>query len=406
MTRVAFRFSVVYLTLYCLATQIVGGLLLFPGFSFPGFGTYWPMRAITQWVARILGVTSPLITTGNSGDTAFYWVQTFWLLVVSAIVTLAWSDLDRQRADYSTLRKWFRLFIRFALAAQMFDYGMAKVIPTQFPAPSLVTLLEPIGHLSLTDVLWVSIGAATPYQLFTGCAEMLAGILLIVPGTTLAGALICLADMTQVFVLNMAYDFGLKQISFHLILMALFLVAPDLSSLTNLFFLNRPAAPSNDPPLFAHSAGQSLGARRAAGVRALSHRNVHENQRRATGMAPEAVAFRSRRSTASGKCSNSASTAPCARRIRTTTTAAGGASSSTRQTRWRSSARTNPSPTTAPPSTPERRRSRSRRATARVGTRTSRTNARHPIVWCSMARWTASQSTWSCSVWTSTDSGC
>ena len=59
---------------------------------------------------------------------------------------------------------------------------------------------------------------------------MLGGLLLLVPRTTMLGALICLADMVQVFVLNMTYDFGLKQISFHLILMSLFLLAPDFAA--------------------------------------------------------------------------------------------------------------------------------------------------------------------------------
>ena len=131
----------------------------------------------------------------------------------------------------------------------MFDYGMAKIIPTQFPAPSLVTLVEPVGHLSLTDVLWTSIGAAPAYQIFTGFAELLGGLLLLVPRTTMLGAMICLADMVQVFVLNMTYDFGLKQISFHLLLMSVFLLAPDFSRLVNVFFLNRPAGASATPPL-------------------------------------------------------------------------------------------------------------------------------------------------------------
>jgi len=51
--------------------------------------------------------------------------------------------LERERLSYEALDEWFRLFLRFALAAQMFYFGMAKVIPTQFPPPSLVTLVEP-----------------------------------------------------------------------------------------------------------------------------------------------------------------------------------------------------------------------------------------------------------------------
>jgi len=250
-TRVAFRFCFVYFGLYCFATPIVGGLILFPAFSFPSLGALWPMRQITFWFAtHLFRVTSPLVYTGNSGDTTFHWVQTFWLLVFSALVAAIWSRLDRRGAHDLALHKWFRLFIRFGLAAQMFYYGLAKVIPTQFPAPSLVTLVEPVGNLSRTDLLWTFIGASTAYQIFTGCAEVLAGLLLAVPRTTILGALICLADMVQVFALNMAYDFGLKQISFHLILMSLFLLAPDFRRLANVLFLDRATGPSSQPPLF------------------------------------------------------------------------------------------------------------------------------------------------------------
>ena len=237
-TRLAWRFVFTYFALYSLATQISGGLLLLPHFSFPGIGTLWPMREITFWWARVFRATSPLVRTGTSGDTAFYWVQTGWLLIVATLATAVWSSLDARRENYATADKWFRLFIRFGLAAQMFYYGMAKVIPTQFPPPSLVTLIEPVGNLSLTDLLWTSVGASPAYEMFTGWAEVLAGLLLIVPRTTTLGVLICLADMIQVFVLNMTYDFGLKQFSFHLVLMAAFLLAPELPRLASVLLVD------------------------------------------------------------------------------------------------------------------------------------------------------------------------
>ena len=74
-------------------------------------------------------------------------------------------------------------------------------------------------------VLWSSIGSSPAYESFAGCAELLGGILLIVPRTTTLGALVCLADMTQVFMLNMTYDVPVKLLSFHLILLSLFLLA-------------------------------------------------------------------------------------------------------------------------------------------------------------------------------------
>ena len=80
---------------------------------------------------------------------------------------------------------------------------------------------------------------------------MASGILLLFPQTTLLGALIGMADMLQVFVLNMTYDFGLKQISLHYLLMFAFLLAPDARRLANVLVLNRPAEPSSQLDLFA-----------------------------------------------------------------------------------------------------------------------------------------------------------
>jgi uncharacterized membrane protein YphA (DoxX/SURF4 family) len=265
----AFRFCVLYFALYAAATQILGGVLLLPGLQLPALGTVWPLRNITLWLAEhVFGLTPPLLYTGNSGDTAFHWVQLALLLTIAIVATAIWSAWDRGRHDYPALRKWFRVFLRFALASQMFYYGMAKIIPTQFPPPNLVTLIEPVGSASLSDLLWTFIGSSTPYQIFTGCAEMLAGVLLVIPKTTTLGALIGVLDMTQVFLLNMTYDFGLKQISFHLLGMFAFLLAPEFTRLLNVLVLNRPTEPSTERPLFATARANrlALGAQVIAGL--------------------------------------------------------------------------------------------------------------------------------------------
>jgi uncharacterized membrane protein YphA (DoxX/SURF4 family) len=255
LTRVAFRFCVIYFLAYALLTQIVGGVFLLPGFQLPALGHVWPFRELTFWLAEhVFGFAPPYIYIGNSGDTAFHWVQAAWLVTGAVIGTAAWSALDARRLEYTTLHKWFRLFLRFALAAQMFYFGMAKVIPTQFRPPALITLVEDVGNLSLSNMLWVSIGAAPAYQMFTGVAEVLAGLLLVLPQTTPLGAMLALADMALVFMLNMSYDFGLKQISFHLILISLVLLAPDLQRVANVLLLNRPADRSAQPPLFRSPA--------------------------------------------------------------------------------------------------------------------------------------------------------
>ena len=249
-----FRFAFVYLGAFCLATQIAGSLFLVPPATFRGLGTLWPMRDITVWIAaHVFGVTEPLAFGRNSGETLFFWVQTSWLLVLALLATAVWSAADRRRENYVTLHKWFRIFVRFALAASMFEYGMTKIIPIQFPQPPLNTLVTPVGNLTLSGLLWTAIGSSPAYEIFTGCAELLAGILLLVPRTTMLGGLICLADMTQVFVLNMTYDIGLKQISFHLIVLTLVLLAPDFRRFANFLFGDRATEAPSHPALF-HTA--------------------------------------------------------------------------------------------------------------------------------------------------------
>jgi hypothetical protein len=216
-----------------------------------GLGTLWPLADITSWTAvHVFGIMAPLVYTGNSRDTNFFWVQLFVVLAIAIPAAIAWSALDRRRENYVTLYQWFRLFMRFALAAQMIYFGMVKVIPTQFPAPSLVTLVAPVGNLSLQGLLWTSIGASTPYQIFIGIVEVAGGLLLLIPQTTPLGAMICLASMAHVFVLNMTYDVGVKILSFQLVLISLILLAPDLPRLANVLLLNRPTGVSVEAELF------------------------------------------------------------------------------------------------------------------------------------------------------------
>ncbi len=50
------------------------------------------------------------------------------------------------------------------------------------------------------------------------------------------GALVCLGDWIHVFALNVTYDVPVKPLSFHLILLSLFVLAPDLKRLADFFF--------------------------------------------------------------------------------------------------------------------------------------------------------------------------
>jgi hypothetical protein len=260
-TRVAFRFFATYFALYVLTTQMLGTMVVLPVGEMPELGERAPVRPVVSWVAsHVFQVSYPLVVTGSgSGDKTYDWVHAFTVLVLSVLITVVWSALDRRREHYGRVQQWVRLFARFALGSTMVSYGMIKAIPLQMPAPGLTRLLEPFGHFSPMGVLWYSIGASRPYEIFAGCAELAGGILLFIPQTATLGALICLADSIQIFALNMTYDVPVKLFSFHLIVLSLFLLAPEARRLVNVLLLNRPAEPSTLVPL-----GRTIRARRLA----------------------------------------------------------------------------------------------------------------------------------------------
>jgi uncharacterized membrane protein YphA (DoxX/SURF4 family) len=238
--RLAFRFLSVYFAIYVVTTQMLGALV--PLVNFPPLSYGGPVRWMVEWTAaQVFDITAPLVVTGSgSGDKTFDWIQAFCFLVIAAVATAAWSAASRT-ITYDTAHKWYRLFLRFALGATLLSYGAMKLIPLQMPFPSLQRLLEPYGDFSPMGVLWASIGASRPYEIFTGSAEVTAGILLFVPMTTTLGALVSLAVTLEIFILNMTYDVPVKLFSFHLILMSLFLLAPETRRLMNVLVLNRPA---------------------------------------------------------------------------------------------------------------------------------------------------------------------
>ena len=136
----------------------------------------------------------------------------------------------------------------------MLWYGVAKVIPTQIAAPPLTALLQPFGDLSPASLLWLQVGSSHPYEIMLGPREVLGGLLLFLPPT-----------VAQVFMLNLSFDVPVKIVSFHLLLMSLVLLAPQIRRLANVLVLERPSEPASQPRLFASPRANRI----AAFVRAL-----------------------------------------------------------------------------------------------------------------------------------------
>ncbi|MFC4126622.1 DoxX family protein [Nocardia rhizosphaerae] len=266
LTRLAFRFTVAYLGLFCLwmaqITFVFTGVLA-P--LLPPEAVAWQIGAlgpVSGWVGtHILGVDAELRMNG-SGDQAAIWIQCGLVLTLAIAVTVIWSVLDRRRRAYPRAASWFLTALRLCVGGQLLFYGFVKLIPTQMPEPALTTLLTQVGDLSPMAMLWNQVGSAPAYEMALGLAEVLAGLLLFWPRTATLGAMLGVISMAQVFLLNLTFGVPVKMLSGHLLLMSLVLLVPQARRLLNFLVLERTAEPARQPALFASARAN----RRAAMV--------------------------------------------------------------------------------------------------------------------------------------------
>jgi hypothetical protein len=254
--RIGFRFVFSFLALYLFLCRLIQSDLNFetgfgfaPGGKFVGAAYAKIWAPVVVWTGKhILRVSRHLrfVPDGNS-DGIFGYVQLVCFALIAVIAALIWTLVDRKRTDYAQLYAWLRICLRYALAFSMLSYGMIKVIPIQFPSPRLIDLLSPHGDFSPFWLFWTFMGYSKAYTIFSGAAEVLAGLLLLFRRTTTLGALGASAVLLNVGMLDFCYDVPEKLDVIFLLLMAMILMAPDLGRLANLLVLNRPTSPAMVP---------------------------------------------------------------------------------------------------------------------------------------------------------------
>jgi hypothetical protein len=248
--RIGFRFAFCYFLLYLFGN---GNVTVFtPLDRIPWVGdriSGWfstPVHLLTEWLGRRLfhlsGI-SAIWHAGGSGDTMQNWLMVGLFIVMALVATLVWSVLDRKRPGYPVLHAWLRFMIRLMVGVAMIWYGFVKVFPVQMMLPTLGVLNEPFGQVSPFSLLWSLIGAAPLYETICGCAEVTAGVLLLVRQTSLAGALFTAFIMTNVLLYNLFFDVPVKLFAAHLVLFASFVIMADAAPLFRFFVLNRAAQP-------------------------------------------------------------------------------------------------------------------------------------------------------------------
>lgn len=259
--RFGFRFAFVFLVV----TTLPIAFRFLPGFDEPlsKFATAVSDLYMPWLVTTLFGVTRPPRVV--SADIAYNYAGIATHALLALVAATVWSVVDRRRLAYPRMLEGLQVYVRFVLAEAMIVYGAAKVMVAQFGTPSLDKLVQPLGDSSPMGLLWTFMGYSAGYQVFTGAAELLGGILLTIRRTALLGALMVAGVMINVVALNLCYDVPVKIYSMQLLLLAIVLTIPYLRRLLSFFVLNRPLGPDTSEPLVRDRRWRMV----AVGVRTL-----------------------------------------------------------------------------------------------------------------------------------------
>jgi hypothetical protein len=244
--RVLFRFLFCYYILY--AAPALRRLIPDGGLTFRIY--LKALNAFAIWAAvHVFHITGTDLFKPDygDGDTQLKYLLLFCSVSICAVACAIWSIVDRRRLAYTQLSAVLTLLVRYLLATTILTYGFLKVIPT-LAVPN-ARLIEPLGDFSLMDIFWTSIGSSPGYEIFTGCVECLGGALLLFRRTAVPGAMVTLAAMVNVVLLNMTYDIAAKILSCNLLVMSVLLLAPFFRRLADLLLFNRPVQPLVTEPL-------------------------------------------------------------------------------------------------------------------------------------------------------------
>lgn len=204
---------------------------------------YGPLSSLLDstiyWVGKTIFNIQYLIISpydGEHNDRTYVYLLYFTITVIAVIGTIIWSLLDRKRKSYQMLYYWLTTFMRYYLAFTMFLFALYKFFKVQFPDLGYYTLTERVGDMSPMHLAWAFFGHSYEYNVFMGLAEA-GALLLLFRRTTTLGAILTMAALANVIMVNISFDVHAKMYPIVLFIMALFLFLRDGGSIVR-FFVN------------------------------------------------------------------------------------------------------------------------------------------------------------------------
>jgi len=172
------------------------------------------------------------------------------ILIISLGGALIWGRLDSQRKEYTVLKYWLRVLLRYRLAAILLTYGFIKLFPLQMPYPSLSNLQTNYGDFFAWKIYFQTLGISPKYESFLGFVEILSAFLLFNRRTTTFGVGLIFGFLGNVAVANGFYDIGEQVLSTSIVLIASFLLVNDVPRLYSLLVKEKATPASKFIPHF------------------------------------------------------------------------------------------------------------------------------------------------------------
>ena len=207
------------------------------------------------WVAHhILHVAGAMPNgyRGDNGDVAEEFGRLLIAVVIGAVGAIAWTWADRRDPRARWVSDSLKLLLRFSIALGLTSYAIAKILPVQFGTGTLnaLGLEQRVGEMRPMALLWFFMRYSRPYAFFGGVMELIVVVLLCFRRTATLGALLCLAVMMNVALLNYAYGVPVKLYSTMIVLSAVVLVLYDARRLWAVFVANRAVARVDRPAFY------------------------------------------------------------------------------------------------------------------------------------------------------------
>ncbi len=170
--------------------------------------------------------------------------------LVSTLVALAWTYLDRNRKEYNKLYYWVRVLARYQVGFSIVAWGYRKLVPLQMIWPPKNILNTPLLYIQEQKLYWQSVGIVTNYEIFLGFAEVLAGGLLLFRKTTALGGALTAVVLLNIAIANHAYDGGVHIHSITFAVVGAIILWKDLPNIWNLLVKERDIVPEQYYPSF------------------------------------------------------------------------------------------------------------------------------------------------------------